>query len=144
VENKMIKQIQAMIQAMATKEAFHEAVEEQTRQMTKEIMEAEGQFHDYDMDNKEHGKIIKAWIRENPKFDFMAIQTVGEPLVETKLIVLEKGTDKFVAGRRVEITNVEEGSINIQSCHMAIKDGVDPIEFGKHIREATELMEKSE
>lgn len=136
----MMEKIQAMLTAITTKDEFDGALEQQTRELTREIADTEGLFQGYDMDKEEHAKEIMAWIETNQKYDFMAIQTVAPEQIDTQLIVLEKETDKFVAGRKVSIGKVEAGSATITVARMTIKDGKDPYEFGAYVREQTKSM----
>jgi hypothetical protein len=137
-ENKMIKEVTAILSAFATNDAFMEVVEKNTRIITGDLLKKENV--DLDVENQEHGEAIGEWIRTNPKYDFLSITNPED--LETKIIVLEKETDAFVTGRKVKIKGFEKGSIHIGSGTMTIKDGVDPVFFGKKIREATTHMER--
>jgi hypothetical protein len=135
----MIKEMKMILSALVANHEFKEIVEKNTRIMTGELLKKENA--DLDIENDDHAEAIGEWIRTNPKYDFLSITNPSD--METKIIVLEKETGAFVAGRKIQIKGIKEGSIHIGSGTMTIKDGVDPVMFGKMIKEATALMEKA-
>jgi hypothetical protein len=135
---KVSKNIKTIIQMIVAKHEMDEAIENQAKELAREILDGEKLFIGVDMDDPEQAELIQDWITNNGTFHF--IQGEKKDGSEHSLVVVDRATDRFVAGRKVKMSLTDKG-IRIIVSKLSPKDGVDPVELGKEYIAALEPKE---
>jgi hypothetical protein len=119
-----MKNLIAELTAHIIMDQFIDKAEEESRNLIKKGMEIAGVEIDIDKDEEATIDFI-----QNGPFEYLNMTNKNE--LESTLVILERGSDKFITGCRVKI-DVE--NMRIGRGKMEIKDGVDPVAFGQMLK----------